>query len=154
MVVSLQLFVVSCQNHDSQQDKEDYEFYYFPKKNVYYNVEKKNFLYSLDGGKTWDSVMSATDNEPATLGEKIIIYSDDNAVYKDNAAHRRWYNGRLYNIINADTARASAAPEVTERKVKKRKTTEVKPKPEEEKSEKGLKKFLNKIFGKHKKQEQ
>ena len=153
IVVSLQLFLVSCQSKNNQEEKENFEFYYFPKKNVYYNVEKKNFLYSLDGGKTWDSVLSISDKEPATLGEKIIVYSDDYNVYKDNPAHRKLYNGRLYNIISADTAMAIAAPEVTERKVQKR-TAEVKPEQEEEKVVKGLKKFLNKIFGKHKKKKE
>jgi len=154
MFAGIQIFCVSCQSNNLPEEKENYEFYYYPKKNVYYNVEKKNFLYSLDGGKTWDSVMSVSDNEPATLGEKIIVYSADNDVYKDNAAHRKLYNGRLYNIINTDTTATAAAPEVTERKVKK-KTTQSKPQQEEEKVVKGLKKFLNTIFGKHhKKQEQ
>ncbi len=157
MLVSIQLFAVSCQNNNPQEEKENHEFYYYPQKNVYYDVEKKYFLYSLNGGKTWDSVMSSPDKEPATLGEKIIVYSVDNNVYKDNAAHRKSYNGRLYNITGADTAFASAAPEVTERKVQ-RKTVVVKPEqdeekpmPEEVRQKKGLKKFLDKIFGKHNK---
>ncbi|WP_018613309.1 hypothetical protein [Segetibacter koreensis] len=153
IVVSLQLFLVSCQSKNNQEEKENFEFYYFPKKNVYYNIEKKNFLYSLDGGKTWDSVVSISDKEPATLGEKIIVYSDDYNVYKDNPAHRKLYIGRLYNIISADTALAIAGPEVTERKVQKR-AAAVKPEQEEEKVVKGLKKFLNKIFGKHKKKKE
>lgn len=151
MVVSIQLFLLSCQSNNKQDEEEDYQFYYYPKKNVYYNVGKKNFLYSLDGGKTWDSLINSSDKEPATLGEKIIVYSSGNDVYKDNAAHRKLYNGRSYNIIGADTALATAAPEVTERKVQKRKT-EVKPKEEEK--VKGLKKFLNKIFGKKNKKKE
>lgn len=152
MIVCIPLFVLSCQSRNQQEEKEGYEFYYYPKKNVYYNVEKKNFFYSLDGGKTWDSIMSSSDKEPATLGEKIIIYSDYTNAYKDNPAHRKLYNGRLYNIVNAEIALTPGAPEVTERKaVKKTSTTEAEPKPEEDKPKKGLKKFLNKIFGKHNK---
>ncbi len=151
--MSLQLFLVSCQSNNPRDEKENYEFYYYPKKNVYYNVEKKNFLYSLDGGKTWDSTVSASDQEPATLGEKIIVYSADYDVFKDNTAHRKLYNGRLYNITGSDITVAPAVPEATERKVQK-KATAAKPKQEEEKVVKGLKKFLNKIFGHHKKQEQ
>lgn len=154
LFVSIELFAISCKNNNVQDNKEENEFYYYPQKNVYYDVEKKYFYYSLNGGKSWASSASASNEEPATLGGKIIIYSADNNVYKDNAAHRKLYNGRLYNIIDADTALASVAPEVAERKVPKKKTVEVQ--PEEEQPIKGLKKFLNKIFGKHnrKKEEQ
>ena len=157
LVLSLQLFLLACQNNNSEEEKENHEFYYYPKKNVYYDVEKKYFLYSLDGAKTWDSLMSFSDIEPATLGEKIIVYSKDNDVYKDNAAHRKSYNGTLYNIAGADTAFASATPEVAERKVQrkavavKHEQNEEKPGREEVKQKKGLKKFLDKIFGKHNK---
>lgn len=151
IVVSIQLFFLSCQSNNNREEKENFEFYYFPKKNVYYNVEKKNFLYSLDGGKTWDSVLSVTDKEPQTLGEKIIVYSANSDVYKDNAAHRKLYNGVLFNIVNTDTSLASAVPEVTERKLKKRKQEG---KPDEDEPIKGLKKFLNKIFGKHNKKKE
>ncbi len=152
IVVGIQLFFISCQSSNTREEEENFQFYYYPKKNVYYNVEKKNFFYSLDGGKTWDSIISVSNKEPATLGEKIIVYSADNNVYKDNAAHRRLYNGRLYNIRNSDTSLASAAPEVSERKVQKR--TGVKPEQEEEKVVRGLKKFLNKIFGKKNKKKE
>src|SRR3954463_9689146 len=114
IVVSIQLFFIACRSTD-RQDEEDFQFYYYPNKNAYYNVEKKNFLYSLDGGKTWDSVASVSDKEPQTLGEKIIVYSDNYDVYKDNEAHRKLYNGTLYNITTADTS-VAVGPEATERK--------------------------------------
>ena len=149
IVVSSQLFFLSCQSNNGQEENENYEFYYFPKKNVYYNVEKKNFLYSLDGGKTWDSVASVSDKEPQTLGEKIIVYSDSFDVYKDNEAHRKLYNGTLYNIATADTS-VAVGPEATERKVKKT----VQEPTDDDEPIKGLKKFLNKIFGKHSKKKE
>ncbi len=152
MIVGISIFALSCGNNKQEEDKEGYEFYYYPQKNVYYNLEKKTFFYSFNGGKTWDSTISSPGKDPGTLGEKVIIYSDNNDVYKDNLAHRKKYNGRLYNIVNSDIALTPAAPEVTERKVvKKSSTAEVKPKPDEDKPKKGLKKFLNKIFGKHNK---
>jgi len=144
--VNIQLFLVSCETNNQQQENEGYQFYYYPHKNVYYEVEKKLFYYSLNAGKSWDSVITVLNNEPATLGEKVIIYSADKNVYKDNAAHRKLYNGRLFNIIDADTSFASPVPDVTERKVQKKRTRDVK---SEEEPITGLEKFLNKIFGKH-----
>ena len=146
------LFVVSCQSSGSQDVNEENQFYYYPQKNVYFDVDKKTFFYSLDGAKSWDSITNAADKEPATLGEKIIVYSEDSKVYKDNAAHRKLYNGKLINIIDADTAFASALPEVTERKLQKKKTDDEK--LEEDEPIKGLNKFLNKLFGKHNKKKQ
>lgn len=147
MIVSLELLTLSCRNAIREEEKEDYEFYYYPEKNVYYDVEKKSFFYSLDGAKTWDSIMSTSNKEPATLGEKVIIYSPDNHIYKDNPGHRKLYNGNLYDI--PDGLSASAAPEVTERKITKKSVTGTKQKPAEDKPKRGLKKFLEKIFGKH-----
>jgi hypothetical protein len=152
--VSVEILAISCQSNNLSEDKEGYEFYYYPAKNVYYNPEKKNFLYSLDGGKTWDSTMNPSGTDPGTLGEKVIIRSLAEDVYKSNETHRNLYKGKLYNFTAADTAYTSAAPEVTERKVEQKTRTDAKPLPEEEKPKKGLKKFLKKLFGKHKKQEQ
>lgn len=149
ILVSIQFAVVSCRPHSQQEEKEKIEFYYYPNKNVYYNVNKKSFLYSLNGGKTWDSVINTAGTEPATLGEKIIVHNNNDQIYKANAAHRKMYNGHLYNIVDRDTVLATAAPEITEHNIQK-KVTDIKPIATEEKQVKGLRKFLNKIFGKHK----
>jgi deoxyxylulose-5-phosphate synthase len=152
MVMSIGLFALSCQSSGSQEVNEEYQFYYYPQKNVYFDVEKKSFYYSLNGGKSWDSLASTSDQEPLTLGDKIIVYSADNRVYKDNAAHRKLYNGRLINIADADTSFVSAMPEVAARKLPKRKTAQ--DTLEENEPIKGLTKFLYKIFGKHNKKKE
>lgn len=146
---SIELFALSCQNSNVTKDKEGYEFYYYPEKNVYYSLEKKNFFYSLDGGKTWDSIVNPSGNDPGTLGEKVVIKSLAEDVYKSNETHRNLYKGKLYNITAGETGVALSAPEVTERKEAEKSKAESKPKAAEEKPKKGLKKFLNKIFGRH-----
>src|SRR5215210_4573559 len=151
IIVSIQLFASSCENNN---EKEDYKFYYYPKKNVYYDVKKGIFLYSINGGKTWDSVINTSGDDPGTLGEKFAIRSRVKEVYRKNETHRNLYKGKLYNVINLDTVVASAAPEVMERKVERTRTTEVKLPTEEDKVIKGIKKFLNKIFGKHNKKQE
>jgi len=152
IVGNIQLFLTSCRQTGQREEKENMKFYYYPGKNVYYNPGKKSFIYSLNGGKNWDIIRNIVDEEPQTLGEKIIIYSDNNDIFKDNVAHRKMYDGRLYNIITPDTVLLSAAAEVAERKVQK-KVTAIKPAEDEEKQVKGLKKLFNKIFRKHKKEE-
>lgn len=150
IMMIIEMFALACSDMQ-EEEKEDYQFYYYPQKNVYYDVEKNYFYYSLNGGKTWDSTTNTSGNDPGTLGKKVIIRSLIEEVYKDNETHRILYKGKLYNFYT-DTALASAAREVTERKVvKKSNTTEVTPIPEKDKPKKGLKKFLKKIFGKHNK---
>ncbi|MEJ7676521.1 MAG: hypothetical protein WKG06_01300 [Segetibacter sp.] len=66
-------------------------------------------------------------------------------MYKDNLTHRKKYNGRLYNIVDSDIA-LTPAPQGTERKGVKRAVRQSITKTEEDKPEKGLKKFLDKVF--------
>lgn len=153
IIVSIQLFALSCGNN-KEEEKESYKFYYYPRKNVYYNLEKKIFLYSINGGKTWDSVINTSDDDPKTLGEKVAIRSPVKEVYKKNETHRNLYKGKLFNIIGVETVVASAVPEVAERKVQRPRTKEVNPFAEEDKVIEGIKNFVNKILGKHKKKQE
>lgn len=63
IMIVIDLFALSCRDMQ-EEEKEDYEFYYYPQKNVYYDVEKNNFYYSLNGGKTWDSITNTSGNDP------------------------------------------------------------------------------------------
>lgn len=150
--MSICFFAVSCQSNNSKQPDEENQFYYYPQKNIYFSVEKKTYYYSINGGKTWDSVTSVLDKEPQTLGGKIVVYSAGERIYEDNATHRKLYNGSLINIVNSDTVVASVIPEATERKVQKEKTAD--DKLEEDEPIRGLTKFLKKVFGKHEKKKQ
>jgi hypothetical protein len=139
------LLITGCSDKISKQEL---EFYYYPKKNVYFDVDKKKYFYSLDGAKTWAGMESTDAKEPATLGEKVVIYSDSAQVYKENATHRKLYAGNLYNIILGDVSTTMTTEEVSERKIiQKRKVVSGKGKVEE-KPKKGIGKFIQKIFGK------
>ena len=117
-------------------------FYYYPSKNVYYHVGDSNFIYSLDSGKTWDS-MRVPVPEPAIFGDRETIYSDDVAIWKYNDAHREKYNGKLLNIINEESLKvpepepepsdAIAANEEEEQQKEKKRP---------------IKRFFQKLFGK------
>jgi len=140
---------VSCKNEKSDDNNEQLTFYYFPQKNVYYNVQTNNFLYSLDGAKSWDSIANPTGRLPQTLGEKVVIYAPESTIYIDNNEHRQLYGGHLYNIALADsTIRSAALVEVSERPVQKKVTAA---KTETKKPKKGIGKLLNNIFGKKEK---
>ncbi len=57
------------------------------------------------------------DNEPATLGNKQIIYSSIRTPWDSNEVHRKLYNGYLLDIINAEDSSALQEDAVTERKL-------------------------------------
>jgi hypothetical protein len=112
-VVIFYAIISSC-NFTQQQ----FEFFYYPAKNVYYDVTNKLYLYSLDGGKTWDSTYAYTTAEPATLGSKQIIYNPTFNVWEKNNEHVQQYDGHIINISVVDTSDLKQSL-VAERKIKK-----------------------------------
>ncbi|MDB5249384.1 MAG: hypothetical protein JWQ40_3778 [Segetibacter sp.] len=143
MIVSVGLFFVSCKGNSETISN---RFYYYPQKNVYYDLGKKNFLYSLDGGKTWKSVENPTGREPGTLGERVVLENTDNQVYNSNEDHRKAYGGILYNISSGDTSSLNNMS-VTERKESQASRTAA-GKRGDAKPKKGIKKLFDRIFGK------
>jgi hypothetical protein len=75
-----------------------YKFYYFPETNMYYDVKKRQYIYSVDGGNTWAIMSRSTDEVPEVLGEKIVLKSRDPNIWLHNPEHRETYNGVLTDI--------------------------------------------------------
>lgn len=123
-----------------------FEFYYYPSRNVYYNVAANQYTYSINGGKTWNTFKPKNNMQPATLGSRQIVYSDDEQPWKLNELHRKQYNGKLISLEDADTV--TQAGFVTEKKitVKKPKLNVEEPKKEEKKPG-----FFKRLFGGKKK---
>lgn len=148
LIILLFIFIgTACQQPQQQQN----EYHYYPDLNLYYDVTHKNYLYSMDGGNTWDSIDAKTKTIPEALGPKVVLYTTSDSIWKDNEAHRQQYNGYVYNVAedngDADTVEAV----VTEKKKPVKKVAPTKePPPQEEKKKKGLGKLLQKIFGKNK----
>ena len=149
--VNIALLLFSCKGNGKKDERETFEFYYYPNKNVYYDVEKKKFFYSLDGAKTWNSFIDISDREPSALGEKVVINSPDSVIFRDNENHRRLYAGKLYRINNSDVNVAANVPEVSERKIisKPKSATPGDDAEVDSTVKKGIRKLFDKIFGKH-----
>lgn len=121
-------------------------FYFYPKSNVYYDIEQKQYYALSPATQQWEQKASLNADEKAGLGEKVLINTPGIPVYKDNAHHRLVYSAALY-----------ASPEDLRRKYEQDSISSLPPKPTlqepkvEKKSEKKrtrVGKFLNKIFGK------
>lgn len=146
ITIYLVTFLFACNNNSNS---DSYRFYYYPDKNVYYDVSNQRFLYSLDGTKTWKSYVGAGTAEVPALGERIEVTSPDSLVYNDNEEHRRLYSGRLIDLGLLTAATAASAPEVSERKIAVKRKPVAKARGND-KPKKGIGKFLDKLFGKRK----
>jgi hypothetical protein len=135
--------LLSCKSF--QQKNGDNEYYYFPDKNIYYDVSRAMYLFSLDSGKTWDSLPASSETVPPVLGDKQVVYSNTDPVWTNNESDRAQYDGTLLNIVNE----LSLKPAETEGKV----TVKSKPSntPATKERKRPIKKFFDKIFGKKKK---
>lgn len=138
--VVFSLIICSC----NSVLQKDYEFYYYPEKNTYYDFVNKEYIYSLDGGQTWDSLFVASEKEPAALGTKRILHSKQHSIWLDNAEHIQQYNGRAVNVLASDTTASNQAL-VAERKLKKAVNTSSQKKEPEKKPG-----FFKRLFGKKK----
>lgn len=76
-----------------------YTFYYYPEWNAYYDVRHKNYIYSIDGGKNWDTITNSSNGVADILGEKIVLHSRSADVWLDNARHRADYGGTLNDLV-------------------------------------------------------
>jgi hypothetical protein len=74
-------------------------FYYYPEWNAYYDTRHKNYIYSIDGGKTWDTITNSSNNIAQTLGQKIVLHSNSDKIWLDNAEHRSLYSGELNDLV-------------------------------------------------------
>ena len=134
------LIISSCDNLTQKR----FEFFYYPAKNIYYDVADKFYLYSLDGGRTWDSARVTTTAAPATLGDKETIYSTTHEIWMQNNEHIKQFNAHLIDIAGMDTA-VSNQDLVAERKAKKIRIvtdTETSKEPEKKPG------FFKRLFGK------
>src|SRR5687767_8369888 len=73
---------ISCNNRNSNEAQS--RVYYYPKVNVYYDATRANYIYSLDSGKTWDSMVDKLNKLPNTLGKEVILDSPVTEVWKAN----------------------------------------------------------------------
>lgn len=145
LIIFLLFLLVSCMVIPSCNSitQKKFEFFYYPASNVYYDVTNSVYLYSLDGGKTWDSLNTKTNKEPAIPGGKQVIYSTTPEIWEENAEHLKQYNGHVMNITGNDS-NTSNETLVAERKTKKAKApvTNTNEKPEKKPG------FFKRLFGK------
>ncbi|HEX8332660.1 MAG TPA: hypothetical protein VF622_08550 [Segetibacter sp.] len=144
------LFLLSGCSRNVHQ--EGFEFDYYPDKNIYYNVATSNFIYSLDGAKTWDSLHASTKGDPKSLGKRVKVYSTNAEVWKENQTHLEMYEGKRLQLINEDDKNyAAKVDEVSDKRTVTTGGISIRKKPAAASKKKGVAGFFNKLFGKKEK---
>lgn len=150
LIVCIVIVFISC---TADNDKGEFEFYYYPKKNVYYDFSNHKYFYSLNGGKSWDSLQNLNEKDPGTLGEKVTLYSSTPDIWRQNNQHRKEHNAVLYNIIAGDgvMVAGTSTEEVTERNSVRKPVANRSARKKQggyKTEKKGVKDFFKNIFGK------
>lgn len=134
--------------------KED-GFYYFPEKNIYYDGKKATCYYSLNGGKSWDSARLTGNDVLTVLGPKISLKRPEQQPWVNNDSDLTTYHGISLNVVNDQTismaqqdSMARIIPEIIP--AREQEPAVVKEEKTEDPPKKGLRKLIDKIFGKKK----
>lgn len=95
-----------------------HRFYYYPTSNFYYDVAGERFVYTLDGGRTWEVQKAAVPQTAKAFKDRKVIDSPEPGVWKYNHEHRRKYGGLLTDY-REPAAPAGADPAAHEESRKK-----------------------------------
>lgn len=144
------LAISSCSEKTEAASVGKYQFYYYPKMNMYYDVAAGQYIYSIDSARSWLTVNETSSTQPPTLGDPQVIQTDSKQVWKQNEEHRQQYGGVILNVADATGSIAPTTDEVRERKAAKRTT---RTQTQDEQKKKGIGKFLENLFGKRKKEQ-
>ncbi|MDB5250954.1 MAG: hypothetical protein JWP27_123, partial [Flaviaesturariibacter sp.] len=129
----------SRQDHSQGQ-----AFYFYPRANVYFDIEQKEY-YAFDSvASSWRRTATLDKELEQALGRRVLIDTPGVPVYRENARHRLIYSAALYG-----------SPEELQRKFIEDSLKSVAPKPAPATAEpppvkrkSGIRRFLDKIFGK------
>ncbi len=127
-------------------------FHYYPKANIYYDVDNNKYLLLTDKG--WQQSDNLPDEQKTILGEKVILDHPGQPVYADNAHHRMVYAATLYTSSQElkqkfyeDSVSSLPKPVVVVKKEEPMNMDTV----QQQKSKKGLGRFFGKLFSGNKK---
>ncbi len=87
-------FFFSCRESEKPTQvntSEESNYDYYPRANIYYNIDQKYYLVFDSAQNAWQQKNSLTEQEIALLSKKVIITDPSQPVYLDNEHHRLIY---------------------------------------------------------------
>jgi hypothetical protein len=128
---------------NKKEAAESHTFYYYPKANVYYNLEEQLYIYPDSIGQAWLTGKELPENRQVGLDKNITLYSPALPVWKDNELHRIVYAVALYALPSDFIEEKPSEPDYSnppsDENIKKNKPAK--------KKESGIKRFFRKLFG-------
>ena len=146
--LALFIFCFACSNNKAENTvvaPPPPKYYFFPKANVYFDSVNKDYLFLTNEGKTWSTAKQIPYVMQSMMDKSVLIDSPSAPVWKDNQNHKLVYSALLYASPNDTIQKREPPPKPA-----------IKPSiPDTVKKEKkGLRKFLDKIFGRKKKEKE
>lgn len=120
------------------------KYFYYPKANVYFDTVNKDYIFLGSDGATWTSGKEIPAAMHSMMDKSVLLDTFSQPVWKDNQNHRLIYSAVLYRSPN-DTVEKKPGPVV------QKPVADVDTSVGQKKEKKGLSKFLDKLFGKKKK---
>lgn len=148
-LTSLAIGWLGCQQQ--QEPVQGSTFYYYPKPNIYYDIEQKQYYLLSPNQIEWQKRTDLLPEQLATLGKKVIIDTPGIPVYKNNAHHRLVYGAALYTS-QAEMQRKFIEDSLSS--LPKRDTLKRDEVVKEEKRRSKVGRFFDNLFGKKKKEKE
>lgn len=143
--------------NEVEEEKQGTTIFYYPKPNVYYDVEEKQYFFFSDDNKEWRTEKNLEAFQKDSLGKNVVIENPSQPVWKDNEHHRLVYGAALYTSAvdlqrkyYEDSVNSLPKPPPV---IIKKDTSLISNEQDEEVTDnekKGLKKFLDRVFKKKK----
>lgn len=142
--LSFILCFAACTNNKAEKPTAIFaspQYYFYPKANVYFDSANKDYVFMGNDGKTWQSEKQIPAAMQALMDKSILIDSPAQPVWKDNERHKLIYSAALYTAPSDTQVIKPVVPVIKPEP----------PKTEVKKGRKGFRRFLDKIFGRKKK---
>ena len=70
---AVMLALMSKKDEDGVFAGDAYKFYYYPKLNTYYDFQNGNFVYTIDGGETWQKKKPKKQHPPRKRRVLVLL---------------------------------------------------------------------------------
>ena len=134
---------------DREDPTDGTTFYYYPRANVYFDVERERYLHQDSSTGSWQKSKKLPGEEKKKLGQYVILNNPTPPVWSQNSQHRLVYGTTLYGReaeVRRKFVEDSLRSVVVVRRPPGKKSTGSKTDTNDTRS--GIERFFDRLFGK------
>lgn len=141
-------FLFACGNNADEKEEAALPplYFYYPRANVYFDSANKEYLFQAQNDTSWQSAKQIPAVVQSMMDKSVQIQDSALPVWRNNANHRLLYSALLYATPNDTVAKKPELNQAVRQKPGASST------PAAKKEKKGLGRFIDKIFGRKKKE--